>query len=250
VDEEKATPGTDFQEVAPRNSKAQMTKEADLVDLFSESAAELYRMYSEDGQSRLAAEAAERAERLAEFLAECEAQRAAREVRIKKREDALKTAITAEDIAYHSQFLVAVPYGNGFCWLYARRSRSGRTGTYARLKFHGVWVQAHRFALACKLKCTLWELQGSYAGHAKASICLGGPCSKHTHLKKEPSAAVGAWQRAKDKKQVGNKGRRSAKEVARLVRYTNNLPISDSKGLKMGVNVIGEGPGAFTIELL
>lgn len=167
-----------------------------------------------------------------------------------KRQKALSIPITAEDIIYHSQFLAVVNYSGETCWIYTQRSTGGRTNAYARLKYHGVWVPAHRFALAVKLGCTLWDLEDSKAGHAKVATCMGGRCCKHVHLRKEKTTAAGAWQRARDKQDVGNKPDRTPEETRRLVRYTCDLPVTDCRKLNMGENVIGGGESAFSIWLL
>lgn len=174
---------------------------------------------------------------------------------LEKRQAALSIPITAEDIIYHSQFLEAVPYAGGFCWIYVKKSTGGRTGVYARMKYHGVWVQAHRFALAAKLGCTLWDLEDSKAGHAKASTCLGGRCCKHMHLKKEDTTAAGAWARSKDKTDIGSKPKRSAEQIKKMIRRTCDPRIPahtqrDCFPLPIGQMVlVGEGDSAFTISV-
>jgi hypothetical protein len=99
----------------------------------------------------------------------------------------LTQPITAEEARYHSQFLEAVQFGKGFCWIYVRKSTGGASNAYARFKFHGVWVMAHRFALALKLGQTLWELEGFDAAHAPSDVCIGGRCCNPSHLEAKRS---------------------------------------------------------------
>lgn len=143
------------------------------------------------------------------------------------RKIALSKPITAQQIQYHSQFLKAVSYGAGMCWIYTSKTTGGKSSAYGRFKHNGVMVQAHRFALALKLKCSLWELEGMKCGHAPISICMGGRCCDPNHLRPEETTAVGAWQRSADRKAVGTKPERSLKEKQRMIRlmYPKGLPI-------------------------
>jgi hypothetical protein len=171
-------------------------------------------------------------------------------VRREKRHAALSKPITAEQIEHHSQFLEAVPYGGDFCWIYTAKSTHGRKGEYARFKINGCLVAAHRFALAVKLGCTLWELEGIRAGHAPISECIGGRCCKHVHLREEANTARGAWQRSKDRKAVGVKPERSQEDKRRMVRFMHPHGLPVGNRLLVGeTRVIGVGDDAFTISV-
>lgn len=150
--------------------------------------------------------------------------------RSKERYRALSKSISAEDIAYHSQFLEAVPYGKGFCWFYTRKSVGGASKAYGRFKFHGIWVLAHRFALALKLGCKLWDLEGYEAAHAPADVCIGGRCCNPEHLKKKPSDPNRSWDKAKDIEKFGLKQYRSKAEKQKMIQafYPNGLRVSGS----------------------
>ena len=173
--------------------------------------------------------------------------------RLAKREAVFSQPITAEEITYQCQYLEAVPYAGGFCWIYTSKSTSGRSKTYGKMSFRGFKVEPHRFALAVKLGCTLWDLEDSKAGHAHTSKCLGGRCCKHMHLKKENSTAAGAWARSRDMQDVGSKPERTMEQTRKMVRRTCNprIPAHDmpeSFPVPIGVTVtVGEGDAAFTI---
>src|SRR5438128_104998 len=130
---------------------------------------------------------------------------------LQKRHKALSQPITTEQVINASQYLEAVPYANGFCWVYGAKSSSGVHDGYGRMKFNGVWTGPHRFVLALKLGVTLWDLEGFWAGHAPINICMGGRCCKPEHLHKE-TPPMGIWQRSKDRREVGTKPERTEQE--------------------------------------
>jgi hypothetical protein len=173
--------------------------------------------------------------------------------RLEKRQAAFSQPITAEEIIYQCQYLEAVPYAGGFCWIYTSKSTSGRSKTYGKMSFRGFKVEPHRFALAVKLGCTLWDLENSKAGHAHTSKCLGGRCCKHIHLQKEDSTAAGAWARSRDKADVGLRPVRTMDQTRKMVRRTCNPQIpahtqADHFPLAIGTTLlVGEGDAAFTI---
>lgn len=150
--------------------------------------------------------------------------------RSRQRSSALSKSISAEDVTYHSQFLEAVPFGNGFCWIYTRKSAGGASKVYGRFKFHGQWVLAHRFALAVKLGCTLWDLEGYDAAHAPADVCIGGRCCNPEHLKEKLSDPNRSWDKAKDIEKFGLKQYRSKAEKRDMVKafYPTGLRVSGS----------------------
>ena len=67
---------------------------------------------------------------------------------------------------------------------------------YARLRFNGVWVGAHRFALAVKLGCTMSDLDGYDCAHLPLR-CVGSKCCNPAHLTKKESEPNRSWDRAK-----------------------------------------------------
>jgi hypothetical protein len=169
---------------------------------------------------------------------------------LKIRRAALSKPITAEQIIHQSQFLETVPYAGGFCWLYRRKAVSGRKGEYARMKHNGVLVQAHRFALALKLRCTLLDLEGSKAGHAPISICGGGRCCNPVHLTKEDTTARGAWQRSKDQEEVGTKSNRTKAQMRRLISFMYPKGLPAGQRLLVGRTlVVRDRRKTFTIRL-
>jgi len=148
--------------------------------------------------------------------------------RSQKRYSALSQPITAEHISYHSQFLEAVPFGKSYCWLYTHKSAGGASKSYGRFKFHGIWILAHRFALAVKLGCTMLELEGYEAAHAPADVCIGGRCCNPEHLKRKESDPNRSWDRAKDLAKFGQKLHRSPEEKRKMVKafYPAGLKVS------------------------
>jgi hypothetical protein len=146
-----------------------------------------------------------------------------------KRYKALSQPITGEQVLNASRYLEVVPYAKGFCWLYCAKSSGGTDSTYGRMKFNGVWIGPHRFALALKLGVTLWDLEGYWAGHAPINICMGGRCCNPDHLRKE-TPPMGAWQRSKDRREVGIKPKRTPQEIRHLLAlmHPNGLTISQS----------------------
>jgi hypothetical protein len=136
----------------------------------------------------------------------------------KKRNSALVTPITAEDVIYHSQYLVGIPHGGGMCWHYARKSTGGASNCYARLKFHGVWVMAHRFAMAAKLNCRLIDLDGFDVAHAPFEVCAGGRCCHPDHIQLKTPEANRSWDKARDLAKAGAKPHRTKAERAWMVR--------------------------------
>jgi len=134
--------------------------------------------------------------------------------RYRARYAALSQPITLEEILEFSGRLVAVDYGHGQCWIYPGKSVGGASNTYARMWFRGLWVGAHRFALAIKEGCTLWDLEGFEAGHAHKGICQGGRCCNPEHLTRQ-TPPVNRWQRSQDYKKYGN-GERTPEEKRAL----------------------------------
>jgi hypothetical protein len=124
----------------------------------------------------------------------------------KARRKALSQPIMLEQVCDFSARLVRVDYGSGNgCWLYTARSVGGGSKVYARRKFNGVWVMAHRFALAVKLGCSIWALEGYDAAHSSKEVCLGGRCCNPDHLTRKLSDPNRSWDRAKDAERFGDK---------------------------------------------
>ena len=144
-----------------------------------------------------------------------------------KRYKALSQPITTEQVIDARSYLEALPYGRGFCWLYTAKSSGGVNNAYGRMKFNGVWTGPHRFALALKLGVTLWDLEGFWAGHSPITVCMGGRCCNPEHLRKE-TPPMGAWQRSRDRREVGTKPERTQEETRRL------LSLMYPKGLRVG----------------
>ena len=91
--------------------------------------------------------------------------------------------ITIEQIGAFDLKLVPVAYGLGTCWLYP----SGSKAVYAMCSHNGHSIQAHRFALAVKLGCTVQWLDEFDAAHSPVEVCMGGRCCHPDHLfKKTP----------------------------------------------------------------
>ena len=147
--------------------------------------------------------------------------------RQQKRYKALSQPITEEQVLNASSYLEALPYGNGFCWLYTAKSSGGVNSVYGRMKLNGVWTGPHRMALALKLGVTVWDLEGFWAGHAPIDICMGGRCCNPDHLRKE-TPPMGAWQRSRDRREVGTKPERTKEDTRKL------LNLMHPKGLKVG----------------
>jgi hypothetical protein len=144
-----------------------------------------------------------------------------------RRHKALSEPITAEQVINARSYLEVIPYGGGFCWLYTAKSSGGINSVYGRMKYNGVWTGPHRFALALKLGVTLWDLEGFWAGHAPITVCMGGRCCNPEHLCKE-TPPMGAWQRSKDRREVGTKPKRTKEEMRHL------LNLMHPKGLRLG----------------
>jgi hypothetical protein len=128
-------------------------------------------------------------------------------IRGRKRYCALSERITLQQISDFDCKLVPVAYGMGTCWLPLTNSRSGSTKAYGRMRFNGENVLTHRFALAVKLGCTLWDLEGYDASHAPVSVCMGGMCCSPEHLTKKMANPNRSWDRIKD----GLSGHRKAR---------------------------------------
>lgn len=139
--------------------------------------------------------------------------------RLKKRCKALSRPITLEQVAKFSAHLAHVDYGNdGGCWLFTGKSTSGASQVYARISHNGCLINAHRFALAVKLGCTLWDLEGYDAAHASKAVCVGGRCCRPEHLTKKLSDPNRSWDRRKDASVYGDKVTiRTPEEVQRLL---------------------------------
>jgi hypothetical protein len=117
---------------------------------------------------------------------------------VKRRYAALTRPITVQQVCEFSSRLVRVDYGNGECWMYLLgKSVGGASKNYARIKFNGVWVGAHRFALAVKLGCTLWALEDFDCSHLPMK-CVGSKCCNPEHLFKKKPQANRSWDRAKE----------------------------------------------------
>jgi hypothetical protein len=146
-----------------------------------------------------------------------------------KRHEALSKPITAEQVTNASSYLEVVPYGTGFCWLYTAKSSGGVNSGYGRMKFNGVWIGPHRFALALKLGVTLWDLEGYWAGHGPITVCMGGRCCNPAHLRKE-TPPMGTWQRARDRREVGTKAERTTEEKRHMLNlmYPKGLRLSQA----------------------
>ena len=126
--------------------------------------------------------------------------------RYKARRKAFSPRITLEQVLEFGSKLVKVDYGTGEgCWLHTSKSYSGASKTYVRFRHNGELAQAHRFALAVKLGCTLWDLEGYDAAHSSKAICLGGRCCNPEHLTKKLSDPNRSWDRSKDAAQFGDK---------------------------------------------
>ena len=154
-----------------------------------------------------------------------------------RRYRSLSQPITAEQIINASSYLEAVPYGSGCCWLYCAKSSSGVNNGYSRMKFNGVWVGSHRFALAVKLGLTLWDLEGFWAGHAPITVCMGGRCCNPDHLSKE-TPPIGIWARSKDRRKVGTKPERTKREIRRMVNLMHPRGLRVSQALPNFVEVV------------
>ncbi len=126
--------------------------------------------------------------------------------RYKARRKALSQQITLEQVCEFSSRLVRVDYGTGDgCWLYLGKSAGGASKAYARKKHNGELVMVHRFALAVKLGCTVWDLEGYDCGHSSKAVCIGGRCCNPDHLTPKLSDPNRSWDRAKDAEKFGDK---------------------------------------------
>ena len=139
--------------------------------------------------------------------------------RLRKRYKALRQPITLEQVVAYSARLVHVDYGNdGGCWLFTGKSSSGASRAYARLSHNGCLINASRFALAVKLGCTIWDLDGFDAAHASKAVCMGGRCCRPDHLNRKPREPNRSWDRAKEAGLYGDKvTTRSLEEARKLV---------------------------------
>ncbi|HEX3739624.1 MAG TPA: hypothetical protein VHV29_07850 [Terriglobales bacterium] len=138
--------------------------------------------------------------------------------RHKERYRAFRVPITLEQVCEFSSRLVRVDYGGQCCWLYPGKSVGGGSKVYARMKFNGELIMAHRFALAVKLGCTLWDLEGYDAAHSSKVLCIGGRCCNPEHLFKKTSEQNRSWDRAKDAARYGDKATtRSEKEIKSMM---------------------------------
>jgi hypothetical protein len=150
----------------------------------------------------------------------------------KARYKALSQPITAEQHMNFKKHLLAIPHGPDFCWVHVSKVTTGKVKSYAKVKYNGFWVPTHRFALAMKMGCTPWDLEGFNAGHAPAWECMGGRCCNPSHLTKQ-TTPVNAWQRSADHREVGLKPERTPEEKRRLVNYMH------PKGLPTGDMLLG-----------
>ncbi len=120
----------------------------------------------------------------------------------RKRYAALSKPITVEQVLEQSENLRNIFHGprlpngdRGTCWIYT--SKAG--GVYGRMKFNGVQIRPARFALALKLGCTVWDLEGYDAAHASRTVCVGGRCCNPAHLLKKTSEANRSWDAARER---------------------------------------------------
>jgi hypothetical protein len=126
--------------------------------------------------------------------------------RDKVRYAALRRPITLEQVAEFSAHLAHVDYGSSDgCWIFTGKSVAGASQAYARMSHNNYLVMAHRFALAVKLGCTIWDLEGYDAAHASKAICGGGRCCNPEHLNPKPSEPNRSWDRARDAGSYGDK---------------------------------------------
>jgi hypothetical protein len=160
------------------------------------------------------------------------------------RKAALSQPITAEQHVTFKKHLLAIRHGDGHCWIHVAKSTAGRSRTYTKIKYNGFWLPAHRFALAVKLGCTPWQLEGFNAGHSPAWVCMGGRCCNPDHLRKERTPE-GAWARSKDAIDIGAKHTRTPEQVTRMLKrmHPNGLPTGDM--LLGRVVTFGKGRNAF-----
>jgi hypothetical protein len=129
---------------------------------------------------------------------------------------ALSRQITLEQVAEFSARLLHVDYGSwGGCWIYTGKAVAGASKTYARMSHNNYPIMAHRFALAVKEGCTIWDLEGYDAAHASKAICKGGRCCNPDHLKKKLSEPNRSWDRARDAGSYGDKITTRTPEEAR-----------------------------------
>jgi hypothetical protein len=150
--------------------------------------------------------------------------------RNKLRYAALRRPITLEQIAEFSARLVHVDYGSaGGCWIFTGKSVARQSKAYGRMSYNNLPIVAHRFALAVKLGCTLWDLEGYDAAHSSKAVCKGGRCCHPDHLTKKPSEPNRSWDRAKDAGLYGDKvTTRTLEEARKLLAamYPAGLPIN------------------------
>src|SRR5262245_50047340 len=128
---------------------------------------------------------------------------AAQQAREKKRHDALSRPIRVEQVINARKYLVQVNHGHRYCWIYTAKSTRGKESEYAKMEYNGVWIAAHRFALAVKLGCTPWDLEGYHIMHAPVEVCISGRCCNPEHLSKGKRRGVdqrNVLQRSKDKR--------------------------------------------------
>jgi hypothetical protein len=180
------------------------------------------------------------------------AARIAREKHDAPRQAALSQPITAEQHVNYKKHLLAIPHGMGECWIHVSKSTTGRTKTYTKVKYNGYWVPAHRFALAVKLGCTRWDLEGFNAGHAPAWVCMGGRCCNPGHLRKEVTPQ-GAWSRSADRFENGAKPTRTPEQQERMVKQMHRrgeggLPTGDM--LLGRIATFGSGTDVFQNRVL
>ncbi len=174
--------------------------------------------------------------------ADARKQEQARAAKHEARRAALSQPITAEQHLNFKKHLYPIAHGAGHCWIHVSKATTGRTKTYTRVKFNGVLIPAHRFALAVKLGCTLWQLDGVNAGHAPAWECMGGRCCNLDHLLPETAPAVGAWLRSADQDDNGTKPKRTPEQLQNMVKrmHPRGLPVGD---MLLG-RIVTHGTGA------
>src|SRR5438552_8476743 len=103
--------------------------------------------------------------------------------RRRKRREILSGPITPEELSTFRQRIHVVRFGHGLCWVYMSRSKGGIgaldiygqkiPGHYGMMRFRGYQIGSHRFALALKEGCSLWELNQYQAGHLPYEVCMG-----------------------------------------------------------------------------
>lgn len=109
--------------------------------------------------------------------------------RARLKKERLAAPITKQDVLSFTRHLLLVCFREVECWFYVPVGRGQElpewsTVDYATATFHGVQVNAHRFALAAHLGVTYASLKGWDVHHIKG--CAGYRCQNPAHLEKAP----------------------------------------------------------------